>query len=119
MGRIVATVDIENFSEIGSSMKLDALVDTGASYLKNQLIHLLKWAKQKQRRSGSWRDSIDNARDALADLLQDSPSLRPQLPAFVKRQYPRARRSAANQTGLTVTRFPATCPFRLELGRHS
>ena len=33
MGRIVATVDIENFSETGSSMKLDALVDTGASYL--------------------------------------------------------------------------------------
>lgn len=33
MGRIVATVDIENFSERGSSMKLDALVDTGASYL--------------------------------------------------------------------------------------
>ncbi len=33
MGRIVATVDIENFSETGSSMKLDTLVDTGASYL--------------------------------------------------------------------------------------
>ena len=33
MGRIVATVDIENFSETGSSVKLDALVDTGASYL--------------------------------------------------------------------------------------
>lgn len=33
MGRIVVTVDIENFSETGSSMKLDALVDTGASDL--------------------------------------------------------------------------------------
>ena len=33
MGRIVATVNIENFSETGSSIKLDALVDTGASYL--------------------------------------------------------------------------------------
>lgn len=84
------------------------------SRLKDLLIHLLKWAKQKQRRSGSWRDSIDNARDALADLLQDSPSLRPQLPEFVKRQYPRARRSAANQTGLTVSRFPVARPFRLE-----
>ena len=84
------------------------------SHLKNLLIHLLKWAKQKQRRSGSWRDSIDNARDALADLFRDSPNLRPQLPVFVKRQYSRARRSAANQTGLTVARFPAACPFRLE-----
>lgn len=33
MGRIVATVDVENISESGATMKLDALVDTGASYL--------------------------------------------------------------------------------------
>ncbi len=33
MGRIVTTVDIENVSESGETMKLDALVDTGASYL--------------------------------------------------------------------------------------
>ena len=109
------------FDQIDCEMLAEELEDMGRSerravesHLKNLLIHLLKWAKQKQRRSGSWRDSIDNARDALADLLQDSPSMRPQLPAFVKRQYPRARRSAANQTGLTVTRLPAACPFRLE-----
>ena len=33
MGRIVITIDIENVSDSGASMKLDALVDTGASYL--------------------------------------------------------------------------------------
>jgi len=33
MGRIVTTVDIENISQSGYSLKLDALVDTGASYL--------------------------------------------------------------------------------------
>lgn len=33
MGRIVATVDIQNISKSGATMKLDALVDTGASYL--------------------------------------------------------------------------------------
>ena len=33
MGRIVTTIDIENVSDSGASMKLDALVDTGASYL--------------------------------------------------------------------------------------
>ena len=31
MGRVVATVDIEKYSETGSSIKLDGLVDTGAS----------------------------------------------------------------------------------------
>ena len=33
MGRIVTTVDIKNIAESGSSKKLDALVDTGASYI--------------------------------------------------------------------------------------
>ena len=33
MGRIVATIDIENVNESGKTMKLDALVDTGASYI--------------------------------------------------------------------------------------
>ncbi|MCK5201445.1 MAG: hypothetical protein KAR21_23990 [Spirochaetales bacterium] len=33
MGRIVATIDIENISESAKSIKLDALVDTSASYI--------------------------------------------------------------------------------------
>ncbi len=33
MGRIVTTIDVENISKPGTKMKLDALVDTGASYL--------------------------------------------------------------------------------------
>ncbi len=83
-------------------------------HLKNLLLHLLKWLIQPQRRSDSWRDSIDNARDALADLLQDSPSLRPQLPEFITRQYARARRSTATQTGIAETDLPTDCPFRLD-----
>ena len=38
MVRIVAIVNIENFSESGPSIKLDALVDTGASYLTLQSV---------------------------------------------------------------------------------
>lgn len=116
-----ARLRARQFDQIDCEVLAEELEDMGRSerravesHLKNLLIHLLKWAKQRERRSGSWRDSIDNARDALADLLQDSSSLRPQLPEFVKHQYPRSRRSAANQTGLTVTRFPVACPFRLE-----
>lgn len=83
------------------------------SHLRNLLLHLLKWSRQAKRRSGSWRDSIDTARDAIVDLLADSPSLRSHLPEFVERQYPRARRSAANQIGLAETKFPSSCPFTL------
>jgi hypothetical protein len=83
------------------------------SHLKNLLLHLLKWSRQAKRRSRSGRESIDTSRDALFDLLDDSPSLRPYLSAFLERQYPRARRSAANQTGTAERRLPAVCPFTL------
>ena len=66
------------------------------SHLKNLLLHLLKWSRQTKRRSRSWRDSIDTSRDALTDLLDDSPSLRPYLPVFLERQYPRARFAPAH-----------------------
>jgi hypothetical protein len=33
-----------------------------ASYLRNLVMHLLKWEFHPERRTGSWRFSIDNAR---------------------------------------------------------
>lgn len=84
------------------------------SHLKNLLLHLLKWLMQAERRSGSWRDSIDTARDAITDLLNDSPSLRPHLSEFIARQYPRARRSAASQSGIAEKDFPSECPFSVD-----
>ncbi len=107
-----------SFAELDAETIAEELEDMGRSerravesHLKNLLLHLLKWSTQTKRRSRSWRDSIDTARDALFDLLDDSPSLRSQLAEFVERQYPRARRSAANQTGLVETKFPLRCPF--------
>lgn len=109
------------FHDLDCEAIAEELEDMGRSeqravegHLKNLLLHLLKWSRQAKRRSGSWRDSIDSARDAITDLLDDSPSLRPRLPEFVERQYPRARRSAANQTGLVETDFPPKSPFTLD-----
>lgn len=109
------------FDELDAEAIAEELEDMGRSerravesHLKNLLLHLLKWSTQTKRRSRSWRDSIDTARYALLDLLDDSPSLRSQLPEFIERQYPRARRSAANQTGLVEADFPPLCPFLLD-----
>jgi hypothetical protein len=84
------------------------------SHLKNLLLHLLKCSLQPKRRSLSWLDSIANARDAITDLLHESPSLRPALPEMLSRQYPRARRSAALQSDIAETDFPDACPFSLD-----
>jgi hypothetical protein len=65
-----------------------------ASHLEVLLVHLLKWAWEPNRRTGSWEASISNARDSVADLLTDSPSLKGYLEESLRRTYLRARRTA-------------------------
>lgn len=82
-----------------------------ASHLKVVIVHLLKWRYQPGFRGVSWRLSITNARDEVAWLLEDSPSLRPGIGELVARRYPAARGRAALETGLPEDTFPRTCPF--------
>ncbi len=81
-----------------------------ASHLKNLLVHLLKWKYQPARRSGSWATTIDNARDAIDDLLEESPSLRGKSSQALSKAYPRALRDARRETQGGV-QFPASCPW--------
>ena len=84
------------------------------SALEIVLLHLLKWAHQPERRSVSWENSIDEHRGRVEPILQDSPSLRRQIPALIEGAYPRARRVAARQTRLPLATFPEACPWSLE-----
>ena len=64
-------------------------------------------------RSNSWKLSIDNARQSIEDIIEDSPSLKPKLEddVFIARAYTKARRTAAIETGLALVNFPEQCPF--------
>ena len=44
-------------------------------------------------------------------ILDDSPSLYPELPAFVARAYTQARRVAARETRLDLVKFPDRCAW--------
>ena len=46
------------------------------SQLKRIMAHLLKQRYQPQRATRSWEDSIANGREQIADILEQSPSLR-------------------------------------------
>lgn len=46
------------------------------SRLKQLIAHLLKWRYQKERRSTSWRRTINHQRYEIAEVLKDAPSLR-------------------------------------------
>ncbi len=79
------------------------------------LLHLLKWQYQIQRRSDSWLDSITDARTQIELAIEDSPSLRSYPAQQLEQSYQRARRKAAQQTGMPVSVFPEACPYTLEL----
>jgi hypothetical protein len=78
------------------------------------MVHLLKWQYQPQRRSDSWLDSINDGRSQIRRKLEDSPSLRSYPDQVLAKEYTRARREAARQTGLEISIFPEFCPYEIE-----
>jgi hypothetical protein len=78
------------------------------------IAHLLKWQYQPERRSKSWRSTIDTQRIDVADLLEDSPSLRHEIEEKLTRAYIKARIMAEAETGIDREVFPATCPYELD-----
>jgi Domain of unknown function DUF29 len=75
------------------------------------LLPLLKWRFQPKGRGKSWRLSIANARDEIADLIADNPSLKSMLDDVTAQAYRYARRKAAIETSLGEDRFPGQCPW--------
>jgi hypothetical protein len=112
-----AILDWKNLAE-----ELDAMARYQERALESQLrrvvAHLLKWAYQPNRRSGSWEASIENGRDDVAQQLEDSPSLKSRLNDILEFAYRRARRTAGADMGLDKRawekRLPDRCPWTLE-----
>ena len=63
------------------------------SQLKRIMAHMLRQRCQPQRASRSRADSIENGREEIADLIEQSPSLRRTLPGLMAQELP-ARRVA-------------------------
>ena len=107
-----AEIDLENVAEEIESLGLS---DKRAikSWLEVLLLNLLKWQAQPEKRKGGWENSIEEAREALADLIGDSPSLKSYTAKVLAESYARARRKAARETGLAKEHFPSECAFSL------
>lgn len=84
------------------------------SFLEVLLTHLLKWAYQAERRSGSWEASIENSRDQIKARLERSPSLKAKLPELAQAAYNRARRTAGAEIGLTRQQWNKLMPQACE-----
>jgi hypothetical protein len=79
--------------------------------LMRLLQHLLKWQYQQTRRGRSWRSTIVEQRSRIARRLQESPSLRREVPAMLAAEYPLARLKASDETRLEESVFPEVCPW--------
>lgn len=77
-------------------------------------MHLLKCKLQPDHISGSWLGTINEQRHCIADLLEEMPSLKPQLDSYIARIYARAADRAARETHLPKSAFPTTMPFTRE-----
>ena len=75
------------------------------------LTHLLKWQFQPDARSSSWRGSVVENRNKIADLIDESPSLRNYPGQVLAKVYDDAREVAEAETGLIV---PGACPWTAE-----
>lgn len=109
------------FNEIDAAHIAEELEDLGkserralASHLRNLLMHLLKWQYQPDLRSGSWRSPINNTRAEIAEILEDSPSLRPIVSQGLEKGYGLARKNAIAETGLAPDIFPEANPYSIE-----
>jgi len=100
---------IEEIETMGRSEKRSL-----KSRLAVLLMHLIKWQYQPHYRSRSWMLTISNQRQALRDIIDDSPSLKPLLVSSIDNAWERAKRDAELATGIESTHFPRSCPWQPE-----
>ena len=100
---------IEEIESMGRSEKREL-----RSRLTVLLMHLLKWDYQTDRRSGSWKSTINTQRMDIDFVLKDNPSLKHNLEIIIDETYRVARQRAADETGLPESVFPLSCPYTVE-----
>ena len=106
-------VDWENLAEEVESLGRSDKRAIGSD-LKIVLEHLIMWQFQPEKRSDSWSDSIEEHRDRIVRIIEDSPSLAATPGEVLAREYRKARRKALRDTKLPQARIPAACPFTAE-----
>lgn len=115
--RRYADLDVERLTEeiesLGNRERREA-----KSRMRTVLACLLKLAYhpsvvERQQRRHSWQVVAGSARDALEEILNESPSLRPVISAALEEVYKRAVKEVARLSAAPASVFPQTCPFTM------
>jgi hypothetical protein len=107
-----AEIDTENIAE-----ELEGMARRDRRQLMSRLavllMHLLKWQFQESLRSRSWELTIEEQREKIKLLLQESPSLKHEVDERLADAYRLAIVKAEKETGLPRKTFPIICPYQL------
>ena len=110
--RRVAEVDLTNLCEYLGDMarreKREVL-----NRLITLITHLLKWERQPEKRTNSWRGTIRTQRRKLKQLLE-SGMLHRHAGEVLAEAYHQAVMQAADETGLPCSVFPSESSVSLE-----
>ena len=111
-------IEAGRFDEIDRTALADEVESLGkrdrrevGSRLAVIVMHMLKLKYQSDKESGSWHSTMTTQRRELESVLEDSPSLRRQVPGLLSKAYGQARLNAADETGLDIGTFPETCEW--------
>ena len=110
-----AELDIEHLADeiedVGKSEKREL-----ASRIAVLLAHLLKWSRQPQNRTNSWRATINDQRKRIALAIKETPSLKSVMRNRDWREdvWLDARAQARRETGLAEEDLPEACPWPMD-----
>ena len=109
--RAANEIDWENVAE-----EIEILARSDRREIHNRLAavctHLLKWTYQRGLRSRSWRRSVIEARDQIANLVEEGPSLASYPASRLAKAYADGHRIAVAETSLAD--LPETCPWTID-----
>jgi hypothetical protein len=108
-------IDIEHLADeiedVGKSEKREL-----ASRMAVLLAHLLKWTRQPESQSNSWRTTINDQRRRIALAIKETPSLKAvmRVADWQEGVWLDARSQARKEMGLTGDDLPEACPWPME-----
>ncbi len=109
----LSEADLEHIAEeiesMGKTEKRELI-----SRLAVLLAHMLKWRFQPERRTKSWRLTIEEQRRQVIRHMRDNPSLKSSLSEAIEEAYGDAVISAERETDLDRAAFPKACPWSFE-----
>jgi hypothetical protein len=110
-----AELDVEHLADeiedVGKSEKREL-----ASRMAVLLAHLLKWSRQPEIRTNSWRSTIIVQRKRVALAIKATPSLKAVMrdPDWREDMWLDALAQAQKETGLMAEDWPERCPWTMD-----